>query len=100
MSPAQKTSAITNSATYNANKLGENIQPASNLSCEAVIATGDDGASSNDLELDNSEDADRKPLLDDKHSNSPLSKTNSKHTEYSNHDGSGNEKVALINNHN
>lgn len=62
--------------------------------------TGDDGMSNNDLELDNLEDADRKPLLDGTANNSPIPVSNNKHTDYNNHDGSGNEKQALINHRN
>lgn len=65
------------------------------LSCTVPI---DDGMGSNDLELDNLEDADKKPLLDGGSNNSPVAIPANKHTEYNSHDGSGNEKVALINN--
>lgn len=60
-------------------------------------SAGDDGMSNNDLELDNLEDADRKPLLDEKAESNSISVTNNKHGDYNSRDGSGNEKEALIN---
>lgn len=98
LSPTQTQTTTTTTANSSANnKATENNLNATNLRCDAP--GGDDGVSSNDLELDNLEDADRKPLLNANSNNSPLS-TNNKHTDYSSNDGSGNEKVALINHQN
>lgn len=94
-------SSVRINQNYDPHEVRKQLSPMQSTAPTTTAGRSDDGASStNDLDLDNSEEADRKPLLDDTHSNSPISIANRKHTEYDNHDGSGIEKVALITNRN